>query len=122
MLPSLQSRIDTTFFWIDKFLSLLTDTKLHIEVGKFDIAKMINPEISGIEHQQRPCLGYYDVRYFFARDEYACQLCGCKNKILETHHIIHRYNGLTNRADNLITVCIGCHTPENNKESEKLYE
>lgn len=45
--PSLQNRVDHTFHWIDTFCSLVSDPILHIEVGKFDTAKMINPEING---------------------------------------------------------------------------
>ena len=41
--PSIQSRIDNTFFWIDKYYNLLPKCNLSIEVGKFDMAKMINP-------------------------------------------------------------------------------
>jgi len=40
--PSIQSRIDNTFRWIDKFISFLPDPKLVIEVGKFDVQKMRN--------------------------------------------------------------------------------
>lgn len=43
--PSIQSRIDNTFRWIDGFCSLLPNPNLHIEVGKFDIQKMMNPTI-----------------------------------------------------------------------------
>ena len=49
--PSLQSRIDKHFWWIDIFNSLVPDAKLHIEVGKFDTAKMINPDIQGVDYQ-----------------------------------------------------------------------
>jgi len=34
--PSIQSRIDNTFHWIDKFVDLLPNPKLNIEVGKKD--------------------------------------------------------------------------------------
>lgn len=44
--PSLQSRINHTFTWIDKFSALVPNLALHIEVGKFDTAKMINPDIT----------------------------------------------------------------------------
>ena len=37
--PSIRSRIDNTFFWIDKFCMLLPNPKLNIEVGKFDVQK-----------------------------------------------------------------------------------
>ena len=67
--------------------------------------------------------GYYDVRYFvFARDEYTCQVCKKKNKILHTHHIVYRSKGGTDRADNLITVCSDCHTSEAHKQGGVLYK
>lgn len=122
--PSIQSKIYNEFMWIDKFCSLVPNPKLHIEVGKFDVAKMINPDIEGKEYQEGQTKGYYDVRYFvFARDNYTCQVCGkSKGKILQTHHIVYRSNGGTNRADNLITVCNDCHTSENHKPGGILYK
>lgn len=122
--PSLQSRIDATFRWIDKFCSLLPNPKLHIEVGKFDAAKMINPEISGVDYQHGQAYGYYDVRYFvFARDNYTCQVCHKSNeKILHTHHLLYKSKGGTNRADNLITVCSECHTYEAHQPGGILYK
>lgn len=121
--PSLQARINATFFWIDKFMTLLPEAALHIEVGKFDTAKMINPEINGVDYQQGQCYGYHDVRYFvFARDNYTCQVCGKKDKILQTHHIKYRSEGGSDRADNLITVCTDCHTHENHQVGGILYK
>ena len=121
--PSLQSRIDNTFFWIDKFCSLVQNPELHIEVGKFDVAKMINPIIKGEEYQNGDCKGYYNLRYYvFERDEYICQVCKKKNKILHIHHIIYRSKGGTDRVNNLITVCSDCHTDKNHKEGGILYE
>lgn len=87
--PSLQSRINHTFHWIDTLSSLVPNPILHIEVGKFDVAKMINPEIHGVDYQHGQTYSFFDERYFvFARDNYTCQCCGkSKNKILNTHHI-----------------------------------
>ena len=121
--PSIQAKLDANFMWIDKFCSLVPSPKVRIEVGKFDIAKMINPDIQGVDYQHGQTYGYYDVRYFvFARDEYTCQVCKKKNKILHTHHIIYRSKGGTDRADNLITVCSDCHTDENHKQGGILYQ
>lgn len=121
--PSIYSKLNLNFIWIDKFCSLVPTPKLHIEVGKFDIAKMITPDILGINYQYGQTYGYYDVRYFvFARDEYTCQVCKKKNKILHIHHIIYRSEGGTNRADNLITVCIDCHTSKAHKPGGVLYK
>lgn len=121
--PTIRSKIDATFRWIDEFCSLVPNPELHIEVAKFDPHKMINPNIQGEEYQQGKCAGYYDMRYFvFARDNYTCQVCKKKNRILQTHHIFYKSKGGTDRADNLITVCTDCHTSENHKEGHVLYD
>lgn len=121
--PTVQSKLDATFMWTDKFFKLLPNPILHIEVGKFDTQKMMNPEITNEEYQNGQCAGYYDVRYFvFARDNYTCQVCKKRNKILNTHHIIYKTEGGTDRADNLITVCTDCHTSENHKVGGILYD
>ena len=120
--PSVQSKLNATFMWIDRFCSLVPNPELSIEVGKFNIAKMINPDIKGERYQNGDCKDYYSVRYFvFARDKYTCQVCKKKNKILNTHHIVYRSKGGTNRADNLITVCTDCHTSENHKPNGILH-
>ena len=121
--PSLQSRIDNTFMWIDRLCNLVSNPELHIETGKFDVSKMINPKVNGVDYQKGDCYGYYDVRYFvFARDSYTCQCCGKKNQILHTHHILYKSKGGTDRADNLITVCTDCHTSENHEQGGILYD
>lgn len=120
--PTVQSKLDATFRWIDEFELLLPKPVLHIEVGKFDIQKMMNPNITDEERQNGQCAGFYDVRYFvFARDEYTCQVCKKQNKILRTHHLVFKSHGGTDRADNLITVCTDCHTTENHKVGGILY-
>ena len=85
---------------------------------------MINPDVQGVDYQHGQTYGFYNVRYFvFARDNYTCQCCKkSKNKILQTHHIIYRSNGGSNRADNLITVCTDCHTYENHQKGGILYQ
>ena len=121
--PSIQNRISNTFFWIDKFTSLLPKVKLSIEVGKFDIARMKDPTISGIGYQQGSTYGYYSDRYYvFERDEYTCQVCKKKNKILQTHHIVYESCGGTNKVDNLITICTDCHTHKSHQKGGILYK
>ena len=122
--PSIQSRIDNTFFWIDKYYNLLPKCNLSIEVGKFNMAKMINPEIEGIDYQQGEAFGFYNTRYYvFARDNYTCQICKKgKGKILHTHHVLYKSKGGSDRAENLATICDDCHTHENHQPGGVLYE
>ncbi len=78
--PSIRSRIENTFRWIDRFMRFLPHALLSLEVGKFDVQKMMNPAIEGVQYQQGPMAEYYDVRYFvFARDQYTCQVCHQKH-------------------------------------------
>lgn len=122
--PSLQNRINHTFRWIDELSKLVPNPVIHIEVGKFDVAKMINPDIQGVDYQHGQLYDFYDERYFvFVRDNYTCQCCNkSKGKILQTHHIVYRSNGGTDRVNNLITVCTDCHTSENHKKGGILYK
>lgn len=109
--------------WIDRFCTLVPNPYLVIEVGKFDIVKMIKPEIKSNEYQDGDTKGFFDVRYFvFARDNYTCQVCKKKNKILHTHHILYKSLGGTNRADNLISICTDCHTSGAHKVGGILYK
>jgi len=108
--PSIKSRVDNTIAWINKFASLASNPKIIIEVGKFDVQKMQNPDIQGIEYQQGDVYGFWAIRYYvFARDNYTCQICKKKGGILHTHHIIRRRDGVSDKTSNLATVHNSCH-------------
>jgi len=108
--PSIQSRVDNTIHWINRFVDVLPAPKVTVEVGKFDVAKLRTPDIQGEEYQHGDAFGFWDTRYYvFARDNYTCQICKKKGDVLQTHHIIRRRDGGTDRADNLVTVHVGCH-------------
>jgi hypothetical protein len=79
-------------------------------VASFDIQKIKNPNISGIEYQQGPQLDFWNVReYVLYRDGHCCKgKAKCNNKILNVHHIESRKTG-GNSPDNLITLCEECH-------------
>lgn len=130
--PSIQSKVDHHVRWIQRFLDVLpAQTQLNLEVGRFDVARMKNPDIHNELYQQGPLYDYENVRaYVFDRDGYRCQVCkqklGSKRKDGTTvkgkiHHIQYRSKGATNNPDELITVCEDCHTPEAHKKGGTLY-
>ena len=41
---------------------------------------------------------------------------------MQTHHIIYKAHGGSDRADNLITVCTDCHSHKNHQEGEILHK
>lgn len=114
--PSVASKVNHNINWIKRLLSVLPKADLHIEVGKFDMQKMKNPEINGEGYQQGDLYGYQTVKQFvLARDNYTCQVCKKKGGKFKIHHIIYRSLGGTNTVDNLITVCSNCHTTKNHQ-------
>jgi hypothetical protein len=50
--PSIQSRLDNIVAWFTRLQSWVPLQEIHIEHVNFDMQKLQNPEISGIEYQQ----------------------------------------------------------------------
>ena len=109
--PSVQHKIDAHLKVIRLAHTLLKVRRTTIEVAQFDLQKLKNPEIEGVEYQQGPQLGFWNTReYVLFRDNHICQWCQGKSrdKILNVHHIESRKTG-GDAPSNLITLCETCH-------------
>ena len=109
--PSISNRINAHFKVVDNVWKILPITKIVVETASFDIQKLKNPDISGVEYQQGDQLNFWNVReYVLFRDNHTCQHCHGKSKdnILNVHHLESRKTG-GNSPDNLITLCETCH-------------
>lgn len=109
--PSTQAKVDTHLKSIDDVYKILPVSRITVEVASFDIQKIKNPNISGVEYQQGEQLDFWNVReYVLARDGHECQCCKgkSKDKILNVHHIESRKTG-GDAPNNLITLCEYCH-------------
>ena len=109
--PSIEHKINTHLKVVDDMFKLLPITNIKVEVASFDIQKIKNPEIEGIEYQQGEQLDFWNVReYVLFRDGHICQCCKgkSKDKRLNVHHIESRKTG-GNAPNNLITLCETCH-------------
>lgn len=109
--PSIENRVSSHLRIIRLVNSILPISKTTIEVAQFDMQKIQNDKISGIEYQQGDQLGFWNVReYVLSRDKHTCQHCKGKSKdpVLNVHHIESRKTG-GNAPNNLITLCETCH-------------
>ena len=108
--PSVENKINTHLKIIKLVNQILPITKIIVEVASFNIQKIKNPSIEGIEYQQGEQLDFWNVReYVLFRDDHKCQgRKGCKNKELSVHHIESRKIG-GDAPNNLITFCTKCH-------------
>jgi N6-L-threonylcarbamoyladenine synthase len=94
---------------VDDITKTLPIAKIIVETASFDVQKIKNPDIEGVQYQQGEQMGFWNVReYVLFRDNHTCQHCKGKNKILNVHHIESRKTG-GDRPENLITLCETCH-------------
>ena len=107
--PSIQHKLDTHIRLVNTIKKLLPITETVVEVASFDIQKMMNPEISGIEYQQGILHGYNIRQYLLEKWGHKCAYCKKKNIPLEVEHMIPRARGGSNRIPNLTIACHECN-------------
>lgn len=116
--PSILQKIETHLNVVKKIHKILPISKIIVETASFDIQKIKNPNITGVEYQQGEQLEFWNVReYVLHRDGHTCQHCKgkSKDKILNVHHIESRKTG-GDSPNNLITLCETCHKKYHNGE------
>ena len=109
--PSIQHKVDSHLKVIANVYKILPISSLVIETASFDIQKIKNPQVSGVEYQQGEQLDFWNVReYVLFRDNHNCQHCHgkSKDKVLNVHHKESRKTG-GDSPSNLITLCETCH-------------
>ena len=108
--PSIENKIQTHLTIVGNVHKILPVSKIIVEVASFDIQKIKNPTISSKEYQQGAQMDFWNVReYVLFRDGHQCHgEKGCKNKILNVHHVESRKTG-GDSPSNLITLCEECH-------------
>jgi len=108
--PSLQHRVLTTLTWVKRFIRFVPVTSITQELVRFDLQKMENPEISGIEYQQGELQGYEVREYLLEKWDRKCSYCGAENTHLQIEHIHPKSKGGSNRISNLGLACEPCNT------------
>lgn len=110
--PSVQRRYDTHLNIINRLKKILPIQKTIIETANFDIQKIINPDVQGVDYQQGSLYGYQNIRsYLISREKGKCQLCGrdFKGQPSHIHHCKQRSESGSNRPENLAIVHKVCH-------------
>jgi hypothetical protein len=111
--PSTQSKYNHIINWIENFSKYLPSYSLSVEIAKFDIQKINNPEIKDIGYQQGDLYGYRNIKnYIIAREQGKCQYCkkGYKDgERWQLHHIKPRSMGGVDKPSNLALLHESCH-------------
>ncbi|MBC8741889.1 HNH endonuclease [Paraburkholderia sp. UCT31] len=107
--PSLQHRVDTTMTWVKRLMHWAPVSALSMELVRFDMQAMQNPEISGVEYQQGELAGYEVREYLLEKWGRQCAYCDDKGVPLQIEHILARARGGSNRVSNLTIACGPCN-------------
>ncbi len=118
--PSLLHRFDTAVSWVEKLCRLTPVTALSQELVRFDLQRIENPEISGVEYQQGTLAGYEAREYLLEKWGRTCAYCGAKDVPLEIDHIHPRSKGGTDKISNLTLACHSCNQKKGNRPVEEF--
>lgn len=118
--PSLKHRVLTTMTWVNRLSRWAPIAALSMELVKFDLQKMENPEVSGIEYQQGELKGYEVREYLLEKWRRKCSYCNKKDVPLQIEHIVPRARGGTNRVSNLTIACESCNQKKGTQTAEEF--
>jgi 5-methylcytosine-specific restriction endonuclease McrA len=116
--PSLQHRVETTLTWVNKLSRFAPINTIYQELVRFDLQRIENPEITGVEYQQGLLAGYEVREYLLNKWERKCTYCGVENVPLQVEHIHPKAKGGTNRISNLCLACEACNIKKGTQDIE----
>jgi hypothetical protein len=70
--PSLKHRVETVLTWVNKIIRFAPVNSIAMELVRFDLQQLENPEISGVEYQQGELLGYEIREYLLNKWDRKC--------------------------------------------------
>jgi 5-methylcytosine-specific restriction endonuclease McrA len=118
--PSLRHRVETTMSWVSRIRRYAPVFGIAMELVRFDLQKMENPEISGVEYQRGELFGFELREYLLAKFDRACAYCGIKDVPLNLDHVAPRARGGSNRVTNLACSCIPCNLAKGARSIEEF--
>ncbi len=107
--PSLLHRLENTTTWVSRLRKRAPITAITCERVRFDLQKLLNPEIEGTEYQRGTLFGCEVREYLLEKWGRQCAYCDAQNIPLQIDHIIPQSRGGTDRVDNLTLTCNSCN-------------
>lgn len=121
--PSIKRGYQTHLTLINKIKNILPIKKIIVEVGKFDIQKIENPDIEGKEYQQGSMYGYRNrIAYLIAREKGICQYCNKKYGKGNGWRLHHIWGKSKDRPQDWALIHEKCHEELHKKKLEYLLQ
>ena len=120
--PSLESRVENVYTWSQRLIRVYPIKGLGLELVKFDLQMMQNPEIEGVEYQQGELQGFELREYVLIKFDHKCAYAGDDSpcdESLNVDHVVPRSGGGSNRVSNLVCACRKHNEEKNNLSLEE---
>lgn len=119
--PSLESRVANIETWTKRLIRLAPITAISMELVRFDLQQIENPEIQGVEYQQGTLAGYEVKEYLLLKFGHQCAYCDglSKDPIFEVEHMTPKGRSGTNRLSNLAIACHTCNQTKGKSTPEE---
>ncbi len=107
--PSLASRVANVVTWVARLRRVCPLHAISMELVRFDMQALQNPEISGVEYQHGELAGFEVKEYVLAKWGHQCAYCDATQVPLEVEHIVARGRLGSDRVSNLAIACVPCN-------------
>lgn len=114
--PSLNHRVLTTMTWVNRLIKIAPIGSISQELVRFDLQKIENPEVAGVEYQQGELAGYEVREYLLNKWNRQCAYCGKTGVPLQVEHIHPKAKGGSNRVSNLAIACKPCNQRKGSRD------
>ena len=118
--PSLEQKVAVQVNEINHIHRYFPIETIIVETAEFDIQKIKNPDISGIEYQQGTLQGYNIRNYLLEKHGRKCFYCGKAVSGFEVEHMLPKSKGGSNRIDNLTLSCHDCNEKKGTLTAEEF--
>ncbi|HEY8416138.1 MAG TPA: RRXRR domain-containing protein, partial [Thermaerobacter sp.] len=117
--PSVKAREDVLLRVLAKVQAFLPIRRVTVEVGRFDLQKLRDPDIAGEAYQRGPRYGHDStLAALVAAYGDRCAYCGGPGP-LTIDHVLPRSRGGTNAWENLLPACWACNQAKGNRTPEE---
>ncbi|NEQ75623.1 MAG: transposase [Okeania sp. SIO2C9] len=113
--PSSMSRVFNIQSWVKKLCRLAPTTSISMELVRFDMQKMVNPEINGVEYQRGELFGYEVREYLLEKFNRTCVYCNSKDGPFNLDHFHPKSKGGSDQVSNLVLSCVKCNQAKDNQ-------
>ncbi len=115
--PSLRCQVDNLTSWVQRHRHLAPITAVALELVRFDLQAIEDPETARVEYQQGTLAGFGGREYLSLEFGHTCAYCDglAGDPILNMDHVLPQPRGGTDRVSNLVLARRTCNEAKNDR-------